>query len=119
VRILVADDAAVARAILARMAGDAGFEVVAEASDATSLLEQFSATAPELVIVDGRLPPDGGVAAIVRLRALAPEAAIVVIAGFGDSDLLRAAATAGAASALPRPFVPSEVAALHRFARTE
>jgi CheY-like chemotaxis protein len=118
VRILVADDAPVARAILARMATDAGLEVVAEASDAASLLERFTATGPDLAIVDGRLPPDGGVAAIGRLRELAPAATIVVVAAFGESDLLRAAAAAGAVSGLQRPFVPSQVAALLRFART-
>jgi DNA-binding NarL/FixJ family response regulator len=119
VRILIADDAAVARTILMRMAGEAGFEVAGEAPDAASLLEQYSTTAPDLVIVDGRLPPDGGVDAIVRLRELAPEAAIVVVAAFGETDLLRAAASAGSAGVLLRPFVPSQVAALRRFARTE
>jgi two-component system chemotaxis response regulator CheY len=119
VRILVADDAPVARAILTRMAVEAGFEVVAEAADAASALERFTADRPDLTIVDGRLPPDGGVAAIERLRQLDPAATIVIIAALGELELLRAASAAGAASGLLRPFVPSQVAALLRFARTE
>lgn len=118
-RILVADDAPVARAILTRMAADAGFEVVAEAEDAASALEHFAASRPDLTIVDGRLPPDGGPALIARLRDLDAAATIVVVAALGELELLRAATAAGAASGLLRPFVPSQVAALARFARTE
>ena len=118
-RILIADDAPVARAILARLAVEAGFEVVAEAVDEASALERYAAIRPDLTIVDGRLPPTGGVVAIERLRELDPAARIVVSAALNELELLRAATAAGAASGLQRPFIPAQVAALLRFARTE
>ena len=119
-RIVVGDDAAPSRAILARLIGELQHQVVAEAIDATGVLARCAELGPDLAIVDGRLPPGGGLAAVESLRRAAPELAIVFVASLDEVDLLRAALAAGASGALGRPFLRSQIeATLRRFARTE
>jgi two-component system chemotaxis response regulator CheY len=119
-RIVVADDAAPARAILARLIGDLGHEVVAEATDAIGLLTCCSDLQPDLAVVDGRLPPEGGLVAVESLHRADPDLTILVVASLVEVELLRLALVAGASGALGRPFLRSQIeATLRRFARTE
>jgi DNA-binding NarL/FixJ family response regulator len=119
VRVLLADDAAVARAILARLIAAAGHEVVGESEDAPSALERCTALRPDAVVIDGRLPPDGALALVPRLRALDPALRILVAAALDEVELVRAAVAAGADGAVGRPFTSSTVgAALSAPART-
>jgi two-component system response regulator (stage 0 sporulation protein F) len=117
VRVLVADDAPLARSILARLIVAAGHEVAAEAHDAPSLYERVATARPNLVIVDGRLPPSGALEAVRSLRAGGTDAPILVATAMGELDLLRAVLAAGASGGLPRPFLRSQVEeALRRYA---
>ncbi len=109
-RILIADDAAVLRAALGRMAAAAGHEIVGEARDADETLALAHAVKPEAVVVDGRLPPDGAAPLIARLAELLPRARLIVIAALDERALVRAARAAGAAGALLRPILPAHVA---------
>jgi DNA-binding NarL/FixJ family response regulator len=110
VRIVVVDDAALVRAAMARFAQAAGHIVVATAAVADEGLALAVELAPDVVVVDGRLPPDGAVAFITRLRAGGYLAAIVVIAALDEMRLVRAAVAAGATGALLRPILPGGVA---------
>jgi CheY-like chemotaxis protein len=57
VRVVVADDAVLLREGLARLLGEAGFEVAGLAGDAAGLLELVQRTGPDVAIVDIRMPP--------------------------------------------------------------
>ncbi len=108
-RILIADDAAVLRGVLRRIAESDGHEIVAEAQDAAEAERAAAEHQPDAIVVDGRLPPAGGVATIARLLASAPGASIVVTLAAGERDVLRAAERAGAHAAVTRPFVAERV----------
>jgi DNA-binding NarL/FixJ family response regulator len=119
VRVVVADDAAALRAVVSRIVRAAGGEVVAEAVDAPSLLRLLPELAADAVVIDGRLPPDGALAAIPHVRAALPQARIFVVASLGETALVRAAVAAGASGALARPLVAARIrAALDGDART-
>ncbi len=109
-RVLILDDAAVARAVLARIVRDLGHEVVAEVPDLESALRCISEHLPDLAIVDSRLPPEGCLAALRELRARAPGVMVAVIAALDEIDVVRAAVAAGAAGAFRRPLLRSDVA---------
>jgi response regulator NasT len=113
-RILIVDDAAVERAIFARIAHDLGHEIVAEAADLATASRLAADLRPQLIVLDGRLPPTGAPAAVAALLAAAPDAAVAVVAALEELDLVRAARAAGAAVALRRPFLPTQVAAALR-----
>jgi DNA-binding NarL/FixJ family response regulator len=58
VRLVIGEDSALFREGLASLLIDAGHDVVAKATDAPSLIAAVNATAPDLAIVDIRMPPD-------------------------------------------------------------
>ncbi len=89
-RIVIAEDSVLLRAGIARLLTDAGHEIVAAVSDATGLLGSVaelarSGTAPDLAIVDVRMPPtftDEGIRAAVLIRAQQPDVAILVLSQY-------------------------------------
>ena len=81
-RVVIADDNLLVRAGIAALLDDAGFEVVAQASDAVELLHAVDLHRPDLAIVDIRMPPsqtDEGLQAAREIRRRHPEIAIVVL----------------------------------------
>jgi DNA-binding NarL/FixJ family response regulator len=81
-RVALADDDVLLRAGLASLLGQAGFEVVGQAGDATELLELVRRHQPDLVIVDIRMPPDQeteGLDAARVIRAEHPQIGILVL----------------------------------------
>jgi DNA-binding NarL/FixJ family response regulator len=71
-RIVLADDSLLLREGIARLLAEAGFEVVAQAGDATDLIAAVRDTRPDVVITDIRMPPthtDEGLRAAEAIRA--------------------------------------------------
>lgn len=96
-RILICEDSALLRAGLVRLLEDAGHSVVAAVPDASRLEETVARTAPDLCILDVRLPPtwtDEGIRAALALRARDPELALLVLSQYVEeryaSDLIAA-----------------------------
>ena len=81
-RILIGEDSALYSDGQARLLEDAGHEIVAKAADAPSLVEAVDATAPDLAIIDVRMPPDltdDGARAARAVRGEHPELGIVLL----------------------------------------
>jgi DNA-binding NarL/FixJ family response regulator len=71
-RIALGDDSVLLREGVSRLLSEAGFEVVAQAGDAPSLLTAVREHHPDVVIVDIRMPPthtDEGIRAADAIRA--------------------------------------------------
>ena len=84
-RVVIAEDLALLRDGLARLLRDNGFEVVAAVSDGDALVHAVMREAPDIAIVDIRLPPtfrDEGVRAALELRNRGPETAILVVSQY-------------------------------------
>ncbi|HUA44183.1 MAG TPA: response regulator transcription factor [Solirubrobacteraceae bacterium] len=81
-RVALADDAVLLREGLARLLGEAGFEVVGLAGDADDLLALVERTRPDVAIVDIRMPPthtDEGLRAAKVIRERWPAIGILVL----------------------------------------
>ena len=81
-RIVIGEDSALFREGLARLLEDAGHTVVARAADATELVAAVEEHAPDLAVVDIRMPPDrtdDGARAAKALRERHPELGIVLL----------------------------------------
>jgi DNA-binding NarL/FixJ family response regulator len=86
-RVVIGEDQVLLRAGLARLLQDAGFEVVAQAGDATDLRRKVAAHRPDVAIVDVQMPPertDDGLRAAIAIRAEQPEVAVLVLSQFAD-----------------------------------
>jgi DNA-binding NarL/FixJ family response regulator len=71
-RVVLADDSVLLREGIARLLVEAGLEVVAQVGDPTELVDAVRAHAPDVAIVDIRMPPthtDEGLRAAERIRA--------------------------------------------------
>lgn len=87
-KVIVADDSLLFREGLARLLGDLDFEVVGQADDGDQLLTLVDALAPDLVVVDIRMPPTfttEGIEAAARLAELHPDLGVVVLSQYVES----------------------------------
>jgi DNA-binding NarL/FixJ family response regulator len=88
VRIVIAEDTVLLREGLAGLLEDAGHSVVARVGDAETLLAVVAEHAPELAIVDVRMPPtyeDEGMRAAVEIRKMHPETGVLVLSQHVES----------------------------------
>ena len=87
-RIVLAEDSGLVRAALTRVLAEAGFEVVAAVGDADALAAAIAAEAPDVAIVDIRMPPtftDEGIRAVEALRASGARTGVLVLTQAADS----------------------------------
>ena len=81
-RVVIAEDQVLLRAGLARLFDDGGHEVVAAIGDAEGLPAAVATHAPDLVVVDVRMPPtftDEGARAARALKQAHPELGVLVL----------------------------------------
>lgn len=88
-RIVVADDDVLLREGLVSMLTNRGFEVVASAGSGPEAMNRIRATAPDLVILDIRMPPTHtreGLDVARAIRAEMPEVGIVMLSAYVEVD---------------------------------
>ncbi len=81
-RVVVADDSPLLRRGVAQVLVENGIDVVAEVGDATALRDAVERLAPDLAIVDVRMPPtqtDEGARAAVEIRQQHPEVGVLLL----------------------------------------
>jgi CheY-like chemotaxis protein len=118
VRVLVVEDEADSRDLLAETLSTCGAAVVVAAScdDAMALIRQSTAeNLPQVILSDIGMAKDDGFELIRQLRALAPELGgripAVAVTGYASSDDRQRALAAGFHSHLAKPIDPVAVAA--------
>jgi len=91
-RVLLADDHQVVRVGLHAMLDPSpDIEVVGEAGDGAEAIALVGDLDPDVVLMDLRMPKMDGVAAIARLRELAPAVPVLVLTTYDtDADIVRA-----------------------------
>lgn len=119
IRVLVADDEALVRSGI-RMILDAtvDFEVVAEASDGAEAVSAARALAPDLCLLDVRMPQVTGVEAARSIRGWPEPPVVVMLTTFPDDEYLVAASEAGAAGYLLKSMPPEQILASLRAVMT-
>jgi DNA-binding NarL/FixJ family response regulator len=97
VRTLIVDDHADVRFLIRTIVADAaaGVEVVGEADGVESALEQLEALAPDVVVIDARMPRIDGFEAAPLLLEKRPDLEIVLCSAWVDDEVRRRAAAAG------------------------
>jgi DNA-binding NarL/FixJ family response regulator len=84
-RVVVADDSVLLREGLVRVLSESGVSVVASYGDADAMLAELEALAPDLIVLDVRMPPtyrDEGVRAAIRARQLMPGVGILLLSQY-------------------------------------
>ena len=101
IRLLVVEDsAALGEALLFAFGFEDGIEPLGVAPTIAQALEMVASEAPDVVLMDVRLPDGSGVEAVSRILALRPGTPVIVMTAHADHLMAIDAADAGAAGFL-------------------
>ena len=100
--ILVVDDEAAQRQLLGGFVESLGFRAE-EASSAEEALETIRSHAPDMVLLDVRLPGMSGIEALAEIRKIADKLPVLLITAYADLRQAVAAVKSGADDYLAKP----------------
>jgi DNA-binding NarL/FixJ family response regulator len=114
-RVLIADDDDLMRAGLAELlSSDPSIEIVGEASTGREAVERTRRLAPDVVLMDVRMPDLDGIGATRELARAAPESKVLILTTFELDDYVFGALRAGASGFLLKRTRPEELIAAVR-----
>ena len=106
VRIVVAEDEALIRMDLIEMLGEAGYEVVAQASDGAQAIELVQRHKPDLAILDVKMPILDGISAAEEIIGTCP---VLMLTAFSQRELVDRARDAGVMAYVLKPFTINDL----------
>jgi response regulator NasT len=101
VRILVAEDEALIRMDLVEMLQEAGYEVIAQATNGEEAIALALEHQPDLAILDVKMPVLDGISAAEKIIATAP---VLMLTAFSQRELIDRARDAGVMAYVVKPF---------------
>lgn len=115
VRVLIADDQRIVRDGLAMLVGTlGGIELVGTVADGAAAVREAEALAPDVVLMDLKMPGVGGVEATREIAGRLTGVRVLVLTTYADDETLLPALRAGAAGYLTKDASAEEIeAAIH------
>jgi response regulator NasT len=109
-RVLVCEDETIIRLDLCQLLEGAGLTVIGEARDGAEAVRLAAELAPDVVLMDVRMPELDGIEAARRILA-ERQVPIVMVTAFAERDIVQQASEAGAFGYLVKPFRQDDVLA--------
>lgn len=110
IRVSVVEDDARVRGSFSRLVDQSpGFSCVSQHRSAEDALDELPTVRPDVVLMDINLPGISGVDCVRRLKTLLPEAQVVMLTVYEDTDLIFGALAAGATGYLLKRTPPDEL----------
>ncbi|MGH9185322.1 MAG: response regulator [Acidimicrobiales bacterium] len=110
IRVLICDDHALFRRGLKAVLEQEGIEVVAEAEDGDEAVQKAEEVAPDVVLMDIRMPKRSGIEATRAIAETAPATRILMLTVSDEEEDLYEAVKAGASGYLLKEISVEEVA---------
>ena len=105
-RILVAEDETLIRMDLVEMLTEAGYEVIAQATNGEEAIALANEHKPDLAILDVQMPILDGISAAEKIIAIAP---VLMLTAFSQRELVDRARDAGVMAYVVKPFTISDL----------
>jgi response regulator NasT len=105
-RILVAEDETLIRMDLVEMLTEAGYEVIAQATNGEEAITLTNEHKPDLAILDVQMPVLDGISAAEKIIAIAP---VLMLTAFSQRELVDRARDAGVMAYVVKPFTISDL----------
>ena len=102
IRILVAEDETLIRMDLVEMLQEAGYEVVAQATNGEEAIALANEFTPDLAILDVKMPVLDGISAAEKIISIAP---VLMLTAFSQRELVERARDAGVMAYVVKPFM--------------
>lgn len=110
IKVLLVDDQPLLRmGFRLILEGEADFEVVGEASNGVEALTAVSSLAPDVVLMDVRMPLMDGIAATAQITASGSEARVIILTTFDLDEYAFAGLQSGASAFLLKDVAPGEL----------
>lgn len=118
-RIVIVDDEPITRMDIRELLGEAGYDVVGEASDGFEAIDVCRKCSPDLVIMDIKMPTLDGLKASKIIMHEKCANSILLLSAFNDTDYIQQAKDVGAFGYLVKPldeksFIPTVEMAIAR-----
>lgn len=107
--IMIVDDTIYMRTLLKKILESDGYEVIAEAEDGIDALKFYNKFHPDLVTLDISMPFTNGFNVLAKIKAINPEAKVIMISSSGHKKNIIDAADLGVNHFIVKPFSPEKV----------
>jgi two-component system, chemotaxis family, chemotaxis protein CheY len=108
-KVLIVDDASVARLIIKKILIQGGFTIIGEAANGKDALVKYKDLKPDVVTMDMIMPEADGIQATKDILAFDGNAKVVIVSSIDQKEMLARAIKAGASSYIVKPFESDRV----------
>ncbi len=110
VKVFVADDHELVRyALRTMLEAEGDIDVVGEAADCSTAVDGVIATLPDVLVLDLRMPGEGGVEVCRKVHAACPDTAVLVLTSFDEDEEMFGVLSAGACGYLLKDTRPERI----------
>lgn len=102
-KILIADDSAYTRKLLASILARAGYRDLVEAENWKKSIEKFKKEKPDLVLLDIIMEEKSGIDVLEEIMNVDPKANVIMVSAMGQESLRKKAKTLGAKDYIVKP----------------
>lgn len=106
ITVLVVDDSKFMAKQIRSVVEGMGFEVAGVGHDGNEGLKQFEEHRPAVTLLDITMPNMDGVECLQRIRAIDPDARVVMLSAIRDQDTIDQCLDSGASGFLQKPIRP-------------
>ncbi|MEI6293579.1 MAG: response regulator [Methanomicrobiales archaeon] len=108
-RILIVDDTLFMRTLLKNILFSGGHAIVGEAGDGDEAIEKYKELKPDLVTMDVVMPKMNGIEALKAIKAMDPNAKVIMCTAVGQEQMVKLAIKSGARGYVVKPFQAPKV----------
>ncbi len=108
-KILIVDDAAFMRKLIAKTLTENGYTELFEAEDGITACTQYAKNSPDLVIMDITMPNMSGIEALHEIKTKDPDAKVIMCSAMGQESMVIEAIKIGAKDFVVKPFKPERL----------
>lgn len=110
--VLIAEDNALMRELLAGMLKELGVGEILHAADGDMAVAMYRLWRPDVVFLDIRMPGKDGLAALEAMREMDARAQVVMVSAYGTADHVKTAIAAGAQGFVVKPYTMNRICAV-------
>ena len=103
-RVMIAEDSEAVRLTLKDIISVGKHELVAEAADGVETIEKFTASKPDVLLLDIMMPKIDGLTALMEIKKTHTNAKIIMITALEDMTMVQDCVAAGALAYIMKPF---------------